>query len=216
MIQLTAGIIFYNDAASLLRCISSIYEGVDHIIAVDGKFTTYFDENPLSTDGSRGVCQQFAAKTVLVDCPGSEVAKRNYVLKLCNTDHLLLIDSDEYVTGNFAEFRKNAEEIVTEKYNIYSVRAKPKVGQAFWPRFWYKPQEMEYYKCHNIFKNKRTGDMLHSPTSAAELVDGITIRTDDVLRSENYNERIQRYQNNLVIAENMIRKELFNMPDNRM
>ena len=86
------GLIFYDDLESLKRCIPTIH--ADTIYAIDGRFKNFNSPNPLSTDGSREFLQSFA-NVKLTDVPDLEqVEKRNFYLKECKEDFLVLLLND--------------------------------------------------------------------------------------------------------------------------
>lgn len=213
--KITAGIVFYQDAKGLARCLDSIYTHVDEIICVDGKFPEFKADSELSTDGSRELIEKYP-NTRLIDFPATEVSKRNVYLKLCETECLLPIDSDEYIVGNWDMFNDNLQDIsdLEPSTDIFSIRASRGRGQEFWPRIWMHPTQMEYYKAHNVFRNKKTGLCLYSATAASTLIDGITMKADDSLRDTEYLANLETYQQNLLKTENQIRGELFNMWNN--
>lgn len=220
--KLAAGLAFFQDILSLRRCLQSLHGHVDSIIAVDGRFAEYSHQDDLSTDGSRELVQSYP-EAVLLDMPASsEVDKRNRYLQACKDlecDYMLWIDSDEYVApgSNWGMFYNNCEEMVKIDngiFNVYGVRGKildPLPGRkpsGTWPRLWYKPWQMEHYRCHNVFRHKASGRTFYSPTSARSLIEGITILTDDALRDNYQLTRSEQYQSWLISHEGPLRDEM--------
>lgn len=213
-ITLGAGICFYNDKASLQRCLESIVDGCDIIFCIDGKFPTF--EAPegwqdLSTDGSRGVVLQYE-NTRLIDKPAPEPEKRNTYLDLCKmfkVDYCLMIDSDEWVDEvNWPEFRANCKRICNDErhiYNIPMIYTKPPTrDHGHYPRLWYKPYRLEYYQCHNIFRVKASGE--HRRINAEVIIPGIMLNQNDDLRDKDFIRRIYEYQERLIQYEKPLRK----------
>lgn len=220
MMRLAVGISFYYDYRSLKRCLDSLTGHGHHIICVDGRYTDIPNPSDVSMDASRELVWEYD-DALLFTHPGPEVYKRNKILELCGEsfEYCLMIDSDEYILpgANWEEFKQNMQDITrmdNGRYNIYGVRAKLQKGSTSWPRLWYRPYDMEYYLCHNVFKNKLSGRILHSPTAAESLIDGITIASDDSLRTEEYMMNSAIYQKALLERENKIRLERFGMADN--
>jgi hypothetical protein len=127
--KLAAGVIMYNDVKGVSRLLESIYQGLDLIIVVDGKFPQYPGSSDLSCDGSRETVLSFD-NTLLVDCPASEYQKRSMYLSICEqekVDYLLILDTDEYAESgaDWQAFRHNMVEMVEVKhggiYNVFSV-----------------------------------------------------------------------------------------------
>jgi len=104
--MIVAAIITYNDIPILEKCIDSIYNKVDRIIVIDGKYKDFPGESPYSTDGTleyvdwlsrmeEGKISLIKAKDYL------EVDKRNLYFKFLNNgDTFLNLDADEILTGN--------------------------------------------------------------------------------------------------------------------
>src|SRR5689334_22428156 len=98
MTKVAAGLIFYEDAKSLVRCLDSL-DNFDCVICVDGRFsefTSCANEAGLSDTGTREIVESYR-NTLLIDYPRrDEVRKRNAYLQLAKEyDWLLVIDSDE-------------------------------------------------------------------------------------------------------------------------
>lgn len=204
MMKIAAGIIFYNDRDSLRRCISSLYTFVDIIFCIDGKFPTFPGAGLLSSDGSRELIKKFGNKCILVDCPKPEYDKRQKYLELCREhgiDVLLIIDSDEYIIvedefhdvswGVFREslYRKIIQRD-KETHNVYSVMFQHNPTTLMpYPRVWYKPGEMEYYDGRHYFFRNRLGNRIalqHQANHQPNLIEGITIGHDNLLRSKDH------------------------------
>lgn len=201
--KLAAGICFYEDVKSLERTLDSL-DGVDEIIAIDGKFTECAG-NDVSADGSRELVLQYANQ--LFTYSGSEVNKRNLMLEISErlkVDYLLIIDSDEFVQdgADWKEFRRNCQRVCNDSDNIYGVRYIRHGGGGLdiIPRLWYKPGDMVYEGNHNIFKNKHTGQIQQSAPNKA-VIEGITLDGNDDLRSAEYIKRVYDYQVKLIKSE---------------
>lgn len=114
--KIAVGLIFFDDVNGLKRCIPTLK--VDKIYAVDGRFKNFKGKEPLSTDGSREYLQTFK-HIQLIDAPDlEEVDKRNVYLRACKEDFLLRIDSDEWLEGDWSEFRKEISNKVKEENGL--------------------------------------------------------------------------------------------------
>lgn len=182
------GIIFFSDKLGLERTLNSIPRDF-MAFCIDGGIPSR-GHNGISTDGSRDVVKSFN-NALLIDCPDcSEVDKRNKYLQLCeeyNIDFLIVIDSDEYITGDIDRFKTNASGFAIDGYNIYGILSKNLYNSeySYRPRLWYKPYEMTYTTAHYIFKRKDAPPNQHySVTSNIyRNIDGIRIEHDKSLRS---------------------------------
>ena len=159
---------FFNDFHGLKRCINSLYDEVDIIFAIDGKFPTFPGESELSTDGSRELVKS-CSKCLLIDYPKPEFEKRQKYLEYCDlysVDILLIVDSDEYILNSdgFQAFSCNLKTVIFDvdkgAYNVYAIMLQSlDNNHEFIPRFriWYNPSHMEYFAGrHYCFRNKHT------------------------------------------------------------
>jgi hypothetical protein len=183
-LRLTFGcaVSFYNDRASLMRCIESVYGNVDYILAVDGRYKYNDSPDPLSTDGSREYIRDRAKDfegqaLLLVDAPDlSEAKKRQIYVDLtydCGIDVLLILDSDEYVyCADWLRLRHECYQkmVVRDKmlHNIYNVGFREPMDR---PRLWFKAWEIGIGPTHYDFWRKDDpkmreinlgGDSLHT------------------------------------------------------
>lgn len=123
----------YNDCKSLERCLSSLHDKVDVMVAVDGRFKHFKDDNTgfLSNDGSRELVESYD-NAVLIDVPNSyEIQKRTAYLDYCRKvrpEFLLICDSDEYVyepETDWDLFNKKTDKICNTlpyvNYNIFGI-----------------------------------------------------------------------------------------------
>jgi hypothetical protein len=203
-VRLAAGIIFFNDAKSLQRCLSSVTDGVDKIIAIDGKFRHYPGKEALSTDGSRELVQSFR-KAVLIDCPNElEHRKRQTYCEVagrygCN--FLLIIDSDEFVIAagsSWQLFRNNLRKTVIGRdkgrfpcYDVLEQAWGSHGGDQFQrkPRVWYEPYDMHYIQGRQfIFRHKDPSriNTVWEGSYGADLIEGIRLGHDHRLRSKSH------------------------------
>lgn len=127
--RIASGTVFYNDCRSLKRTLDSLYDKMDCMICVDGRFK-HFDEGKadVSTDGSRELVSQYDNAMLLTCANSYEVEKRQMYVDACNHDYefLFIVDSDEYVIEyNQKEFHSDLEEIYNipyyNRYNVFAV-----------------------------------------------------------------------------------------------
>jgi hypothetical protein len=211
--MIAAGIIFFNDYYSLKRCITSLYDVVDIIFAIDGKFPSFPSDTVLSNDGSRELVRSFS-KCLLVDCPMSEFEKRQKYLEYCelyDIDVLLITDSDEFLLDNtvIQDFRSNLQTIIFDldkcAYNVYAIMLQSLDNPSqFTPRLriWYNPSQMEYFSGrHYCFRNKNTRKNSISNYPNFTVIKDIKIGHDHSYRSKFHLESRSIYQKWLVNFE---------------
>ncbi len=98
--------ITYNDIEVIKDSIGSIYHQVDEIIAVDGKYSEFIDDDNewYSTDGTLEYLESLDKVKLLFGAGLLEHEKRNMYIDLLNDgDMVLVLDSDEIVEGKLEE-----------------------------------------------------------------------------------------------------------------
>ena len=215
--KLAVGFSYYNDLESIKRSIPSFINGVDYIFAIDGKYEGNPNPNDYSIDGSTEYLKTFD-KVVLDKYVGYEYEKRQRYCNLCkeyDCDYLLIIDSDEYVVkADWKEFRENILKLTKENENqsFFGVSYIVDINgyECAYPRLWYKPYCIEYYKAHCIFKDNRTGLITRSSSATAMkyLIKGIVCSMDDSLRSKGYLANTVEYQKKMIEMERPLRQSL--------
>lgn len=205
--KIGVGYCYYNDIESIKRGIPTFADKVDYIFAIDGKFSLR-DGPDYSTDGSTEYIQSFE-NVVIRKFVGMEHDKRNKYMDLAKEygiDVLLIIDSDEYIfEADWDKFRKNLESIKDNPQNIHGIKFY--YNEKDWtpyPRIWLRPNEIRYYKTHNIFNVN--GNLTRSPV--VKTVEGISMSMNDDLRSEDYLLKTSEYQRKMLDYEIPIRHAL--------
>jgi len=97
-----ACIIYYNEIQNIERCLKSINNKFDYIIAIDGAYKEFPHDNFLSTDGSTEVARKYCSRVIIPEREWKdEIEKRNeYMKQLCYGDFVVIIDADEEMIGN--------------------------------------------------------------------------------------------------------------------
>jgi hypothetical protein len=106
MARLIAAVIYYEEAWTLERCLTSIRRAAPaaHIVAIDGAYEQFpHPKGPESSDDSNAIADRLANE--VIRCPDgkawpSEIAKRCAYLRLGQEgDTFLVVDADEEVFG---------------------------------------------------------------------------------------------------------------------
>lgn len=202
--KLGSGLIFYNDRASLKRCLDSLTV-LNPVFCIDGRFPNFSGDGDLSTDGSRELVKSYT-NTILVDYPGSEVDKRNKYLELAakyGLSHLLIIDSDEWILDvDWPRLEKSLE--AQQSGNIFCINFVNLGNETVAPRLWRNPGELEYLEAHNIFRRRGSGEITRS-TAGGPLIEGITLAGDANLRTKEQEVKTSDYQTWLIAHEKAIK-----------
>ena len=201
------GYCYYNDIKSIQRGIPTFVNEVDYIFAIDGKFS--FRNGPdLSDDGSTEYLQQFK-NVIIEEFMGMEHDKRQKYIDLAvkhNVDVLIIIDSDEYVdTADWKLFKSNLEKILCSEQNIHGVNFFTDNNITQYPRVWIRPHQIRYWNTHCLFEVN--GNVMRSPKSLKP-VEGILLKMDDNLRSEEYLKETSNYQYKMISYEKPFRKQV--------
>jgi hypothetical protein len=228
-IEIAAGIVSFDDERGLRRCMNSIYDYVDLMIIIDGKFRHFEEDHDISRDNSRDVVESFSNSIYCCYPNLTEIEKRNKYLEFAddnNIEFLLVIDSDEFAVINEVEFLSNLDKIRNLKKNkacldgdntdVYGVKIfekhfeKPNfVRERYIERILYKPGKLRYQSIHcNLVDVDNTARNFTTGKYTSE-IHGITLYNDDDLRTSHYLKRSIQYQNILLEEERFARKKIF-------
>ena len=207
-ITIAVGYCYYNDLRSIQRGLPTFVNDVDFVFAIDGRFSMRDDED-YSTDGSTEFLQTFP-NVIIRKFIGMEHEKRNQYLELADemeVDVLLIIDTDEYVkNADWEQFRFHLSKIVNYADNIQGVKFYSMPDQwSSYPRIWLRPNEIRYWKTHNIFVVN--GNLVRSPNRTP--VKGIEMGMDDSLRDPEYLKKTSEYQARMIAYEKPLRKQYY-------
>jgi len=122
-----ACIIYYNEIQNIERCLKSINNKFDYIIAIDGAYKEFPHDNFLSTDGSTEMAKRYCSRVIIPEREWKdEIEKRNeYMKQLCYGDFVVIIDADEEMINNIDlnEIRDLGDELNNDYfYDIKLVR----------------------------------------------------------------------------------------------
>lgn len=212
------GVAFFDDKLGLKRCLDSAYKGFDYMICVDGRYKWFPSKHELSTDGSREVVRSYD-NAVLVSAPNlMEVKKRQVMLDACGiykVDVLCVLDSDEYFdeSADWKLFNSDLQDVIIRqcegRHNIFAIMGNPEGSEpdrfTEYPRIWYRPENMEYYKRHYVFRRKYHPK--HNPAlqqlcmPSGGVIRGVKFWHDKSLRNQEHHEGRVAYQAKLIEYE---------------
>ncbi len=113
-----ACMITYNDMPLIKTCIESIYNQVDRIIAIDGRYKDFPDGSWLSDDGTLEYLNSLDKVEVIEGAGLYENEKRNLYLEcLEDGQQVLVIDTDEEVVGIIPELKADIGLVAIKKNN---------------------------------------------------------------------------------------------------
>ena len=222
--RIAAGLVFYNDIEVIRRCLESLKD-FDLVICIDGRYDIA-NGLPLSTDGSREVVKSFD-NTLLVDMPfRQQTDLRNMYLDEAvwnDCDYLLVIEADEYVTGDMEAFRMNlpampesdepdAPYIARATDVVYNIPMHY-VGQNHVvksPRFFCRPHLIRYGGTHSTYIVNGYQFLASNGNESVTFttLGDITVNHDEKPRTAAQEKRAQKYQKRLVAQEKAERTAL--------
>lgn len=100
----------FNDMPILKKCVESVYDQVDRIIAVDGRYKDFPGDGWYSTDGTIEYLSSLDKVKLVFAADLYEAEKRNIYMDMLKTgDTVLVLDGDEVVQGDIRKFDKNTD-----------------------------------------------------------------------------------------------------------
>lgn len=193
MLNLVVGYSYYNDLKSIKRGIPTFIDHVDHVFAIDGRYSLNEGVPDYSDDGSTEYLSQFPNVTIK-QFVGYEQDKRNQYVDMCKKgDVLWILDSDEYVMkADWGQFRANLENVGSGIFGIqFDIPAKG--GITEYPIIWSDPTQWRYHEAHRIFKSS-WGEIRTSGTGSEGTIEGVILGHDDKLRSKEWLYNTNNYQ----------------------
>jgi hypothetical protein len=211
--RIGAGIITYNDGPGLERCLNSIHQGVDRIFVIDGRYPDWGDDKVddiFSNDGTYALCMEYPNLTY-VALHADQNTKRTEYLRLCSPEEydinfLIVIDADEFVIdASWKEFRNNIQRYIYDfpgrhsRY-IYQIKYQFEPHKTgFLARLIQDPWQLKYIKHYILTTVDNIGDI--PVPQSTQLIEGITIITDDSKRHISRMQRDINYQWDLFYKE---------------
>jgi len=94
----------------LKQCVESVYDQVDRIIAVDGKYKDFPNSKWYSTDGTIEYLSSLEKVELVFSADLFEADKRNIYMDMLEAgDTALILDGDEYVEGSIKKLDKGID-----------------------------------------------------------------------------------------------------------
>jgi len=222
------GIVFFDDAKGLQRCLNSIASHVDLIIAIDGRFKDFEECYDISNDGSKEIVESFSNAKYYCFPNLSEVEKRNKYLEISHTNHidfLIVLDSDEYAKIDDPIFRNNLETIMLQKEcldlglaptpEVYGIKMYDQqferqdiTVERYNERLLYKPGYLRYSSIHSNLVDVHNCHRNFTTAKYTSEIDGIALFNDDNLRTTEYIIKSRKYQHFLFESERLERKRI--------
>jgi len=210
--SLTAGVIFWNDKKGLERLLPTLKD-FDRVYCIDGRFKAMAGNCNSSDDGSWELVLKYNYQYPNGYNNALEPEKRNTYLSMAekyNDDYLLVIDSDEWISGDIQTFKHNLGTVMLlespDDEGVYSVDYVNQDNKAdIKPRIFRKPGNLRYWEAHNMLQKIDT-KRIFRPSVECPLIKGIVMHHDHKLRTIEREQQIQEYQKWLFAYEAPFKK----------
>lgn len=219
--MLAVGVITYQDRDGLERLFNSIYDHVDTIIVVDGRYPEWGTEDlpKLSTDGTKEYCE-LLDKVKYIGLFAPQKDKRTRYMSECKEDLLLVLDADDFVHfttdwNKFHNFINNGNAMFEGLYNIeknqiYNVDFILSPSNRQWlGRLYYKPYTLRYISHWRV---ERDGEEIGYPRQRDQRVPGLVCSSNDMTRPKSRVPTDIEYQWDLLYKEGSINRERYTDP----
>ena len=225
MVRIAVGIITYQDRDGLERLFNSIYDHVDAIIVVDGRYPEWGTEDlpKFSTDGTKEYCEMLD-KVKFIELFAPQHEKRTRYMSECKEcDLLLVLDADDFVhyTTNWDKFKNFINDGISNgifegRYNIdnkqiYNVDFIIGPNHKQWiGRLYYKPYTLKYISHWRVI---RDGEEISYPRNRVDTVPGLVCSSNDMTRLKSRVPIDIKYQWDLLYKEGSINRERYTDPN---
>lgn len=212
MLKIALGVCYYEDFEGIRRLFDSLKKTnaqLEKIFFIDGKYRQFNteDQNILSSIKIYKFLEKQKNTVNFWNWPTfpTEIEKRNKYLELCtdDIDFLIVIDTDEYIQGDWSLFTSSLEKL---KENIYkenwheqmrnlhfiAMQDLPATRISNRPRLFYQPSLVRYHGCHYTWIHTQTKKPLIYTEAPA--IEGIMIIHDATLRNKEYEQNMHLYQ----------------------
>lgn len=207
--MLNLAIITHDDFPLIQKCISSVIDHVDRIVAIDGIFKDFphaQDAPGYSTDGTLAYLSGLDKEVSLSICPDlSEVDKRNLYLIGEPGDWYLVLDSDEWV--------ENPEVLddLPDQDVLFCPVLREGGSTHFYPRLFRHFEDVHYEGLHYRLVDSESRlicDIREAGEGYRSERFGLTIRHDREKRSPERTRAKHRYYQVLTAKEHEIKEQL--------
>jgi len=218
------GLCYYEDLEGIKRLYDSLFKvnaKIDLILAIDGRYKQFTS----ILDDSTNILSSNEVHSYLISNPRyltinytnwktnpTEIEKRNKYLEyskkqvngICDLDFLIIIDTDEYLEGNWQQFydglselRKKIDSFDSDKKYLHDITMIDREYDGYpdqeidRPRIFYQPYNMQYVNSHYSWQHRDTKEKLGF---SRHIVKGLKIIHDNDHRSLEYEQNMKEYQ----------------------
>jgi len=203
--KIAIGMILYEENLEIVkRSIESCIQS-DWIFVIDGTFKDHPDNPKFS---SKEIIEYLESLPNVIYVPAAgfiEPKKREIYFHYASAfdcDFLILLDSDNWIEGDWDEFKENLNKIKdkTQMYSILLDRYGSKWGISI---LFPDPKNWKYTECHNFLTYN--GD-IRQLSAKQPVIDGLILRAgDDEFRSDDYKKKSEIYQGKMIEYEKPFR-----------
>jgi len=201
--KLAVGVSCFQSVHELPRLLNPIYKHVDQIYVIDGKYVGFEYPVEYSNDGTDDLLKQYD-NVVHIKFTGTQIDKRNKYLEYAekdNMDHLITLDSDDYLHQAkiyqkwdklYKQFEKRKDELLMNMWfwlNPLWEKNWNVVQDNTWGLYTrvIKPSQVRYAITHWCFINVDEPDSFIMPESRP--LEHVRFNSDSTLRTKDYIKR---------------------------
>ena len=208
LIKLDVGIPYFvtdlNQLHELDRCLNSIYNHVNKIWLIDGRFTEFPHRMNYSPIGCNEYLQRYFPKVEIIKIQDTQLVKRQTYLDKSDADYLLVMDSEDYVHHehqNWNKFYGELQEVYDEPELLYylwfwvdpkwKASANP-VCMETWQKYiriHKHPNKQKYHMNHYTWRMKDDNSVNLNSLLAKKTLGGIKLTCDSQYRSKEFLEQ---------------------------
>ncbi len=205
-IKLSVGISYFitdtHQFKELIRCLDSVYEHVHKIYAVDGRYREFKHDLDYSIPWTATLLRDRYPNIEIVKCCATQLVKRQIYLEMAKDEEFLLVlDSDDYIHPDFANwdlFYEELEQTLSEKEMLYFLwfwisrdwecSANPVVKETWqkYIRIHKLPALQKYHMSHYVWRLKEDNSVNMNSLLAKKTLGGIKLTCDSSFRSPEF------------------------------
>ena len=188
----------------LSRTIKSIYDHVDRIHLIDGRFTEFPNKLDYSIPQCNETIKAWFPKVEITKVQATQLVKRQTYLDLSDADYLLVMDSEDFIHPDhvdWSKFYKELEEVYNESELLYflwfwvdpkwKASANPVCMETWqkYVRIHKHPSKIKYHMNHYTWRLKEDNSVNLNSLLAKKTLGGIKLTCDSQYRPKEFLEQ---------------------------
>ncbi len=209
MVKLDVGISYFIttefQVLELVRSLNSIYEYVNQIWLIDGRFNEFKHELDYSIPFCNDHIKRVFPKVEIIKIQDTQLIKRQAYLDASDADYLLVMDADDYIHPEHSDWNRfygELQEVYNEPELLYFLwfwvdpelwvcSANP-VTKGTWQKYvriHKHPSKMKYHMNHYTWRLKEDNSVNLNSLLCKKTLGGIKLTCDSIYRDEDFLKR---------------------------